>query len=69
MSATATEEKPATAKKKSGLASMSKTALRKKLLACVQIPDSAWASYRQEHGLPEREKGESREAFIRRVLG
>lgn len=55
-------------KGKSSLASLSKTALRKKLLETVTISDSMWRAYREEHGLPERESGESRETFIRRVL-
>lgn len=64
----ASAKNPARAKKGGGLASLSKTALRKKLLETVTIPDGAWASYRQEHGLPDREPGETREAFIKRVL-
>jgi hypothetical protein len=55
--------------KKSAIASLSKTALRKKLLETVTISDAMWKAYRDEHGLPEREKGETREAFIRRTLG
>jgi hypothetical protein len=62
----ASPKKPA--KGKSSLVSLSKTALRKKLLETVTISDSMWKAYREEHGLPEREPGETRETFIRRVL-
>lgn len=47
---------------------MSKTALRKLLLEKVTLSDAVWKSYRVEHGLPDREPGETREAFIRRAL-
>lgn len=47
------------------LAKMSKTALRKHLLAVPTIPDRQWA---QARGVPAREKGETREAYIKRVL-
>lgn len=65
-----TERRPTVAKKKdSGIASLSKTALRKKLLETITIPDKAWAAWREKHGIEAvREKGESREAYIRRVL-
>ena len=65
--------KPAKAKaKKGGLAeaTASKAKLRAYLLDHQTVGDSAWLAYRKEHGLPEsREKGESREAFVKRVLG
>ena len=51
--------------KKTGLASLSKAALRKKLLETPTIADQAWNA---AYGAPEREKGETREAYIRRVL-
>jgi hypothetical protein len=62
----ATTPQTAKSKKKKGLASLTKKALREKLLATPTIPDHAWVGF---HGSPEREKGEIREAFIRRVLG
>ena len=67
MAAAAAAEKPAKAKKakKPGLAGLSKAKLREKLLATPTIPDRAWNG---AYGAPEREKGETREAYIRRVL-
>ncbi len=63
----ATAEKPATAKKpKSAIAGLSKAKLRAYLLSHVTVPDTVWNA---DYGAPEREKGETREAFIRRVLG
>lgn len=56
---------PAKSAKKTGLASLSKAKLREKLLATQTISDGAWTHL---HGNPEREKGENRESFIRRVL-
>ena len=51
--------------KKSGLNGLSKAKLREKLLASQTIPDGAWNA---AYGAPAREKGESREAYIKRVL-
>jgi hypothetical protein len=63
------EERPATARKKSAkksaIAGLSKTKLRAYLLSHVTVPDKAWNA---AYGAPEREKGESREAYIKRVL-
>jgi hypothetical protein len=53
------------AKAKSSITGLSKAKLREKLLAAPVIPDKAWVA---AYGSPEREKGESREAFIRRIL-
>jgi hypothetical protein len=47
------------------LAKMPKTKLRKHLLAVPTIADKAWAPAR---GLPVRDPGETREAYIKRVL-
>jgi hypothetical protein len=68
VAATAVEEKPATAKKstkKSAIAGLSKTKLRAYLLSHVTVPDKAW---NEAYGTPEREKGESRQQYVRRVL-
>ena len=59
-------EKPAKGKKTSAMAGLSKAKLRAYLLAHTTIPDRAW---NEAYGSPEREKGERREAFIKRVLG
>lgn len=57
--------KPAKAKK-SAMSGLSKAKLRAYLLAHTTIPDTAWnAGYGAQ---PDREKGESREAYIKRVL-
>lgn len=61
----AVAEKPRRKAKKSGLAGLSKAKLRAKLLATPTIADGAW---NEAYGAPEREKGETREAYIKRVL-
>lgn len=64
----AVAEKPPAKKpvsKKSGLAGLSKANLKAKLLATPTIPDGAW---KEACGAPEREKGETREQYIKRVL-
>ncbi len=62
-----TERRPnvATKSKSSSLAGLSKAKLRAKLLAATTIPDKAWIG---AFGSPAREKGESREQYIKRVL-
>lgn len=67
----AAERRPKVASGNSGgIATLTKTALRKKLLETRTIPDRAWAAWREAKGIDaSREKGESREAFIKRVLG
>lgn len=59
---------PAKTRKQKGLNDLSRTGLQKKLLETPTISDGAWRAYREANDLPERDKGESREAFIRRVL-
>ncbi len=51
--------------KKSALTDLPEPELRAKLLATPTLPDRAWAP---ALGKPEREKGESRTAYIERVL-
>jgi hypothetical protein len=60
----ATRKKPAKARK-SAIAGLSKAKLLAYLLEHQTIPDKAWNA---AYGAPEREKGESREAYIKRVL-
>lgn len=61
------ERRPTMARKSKSKSALptSKAALRKYLLAHTTVPDRAWV---EGYGSPEREKGEKREAFIRRVL-
>jgi ribonuclease HI len=56
-------QKPA--RKKTGLAALSASELLRKLLVVPTICDSAWNT---AYGAPPREKGETRETYIRRVL-
>jgi hypothetical protein len=68
MEAASPAKRPQDAKakaKKSGLASLSKKSLREKLLATPTIADHAWNG---AYGSPKREKGETREVYIKRVL-
>lgn len=58
----AAEKTPTLPKSLQGL---SKAKLRDKLLATITYPDSCWV---HEYGHPQRENGENRETFIRRVL-
>jgi hypothetical protein len=50
---------------KSALTELSKAKLRAYLLEHTTIPDKAWNA---AYGAPERQKGETRERYIRRVL-
>jgi hypothetical protein len=60
----ATPRKPAKGKK-SSLASLTKAKLREHLLSHPTLSDKVWIA---AYGSPEREKGETRDAFIKRVL-
>jgi hypothetical protein len=62
MAAATTKKRPA---KKSALTGLSKAKLRTYLLEHQTIPDRAWNA---AYGAPAREKGETRAAYIRRVL-
>lgn len=60
----ATRKKPAKAKK-SAIAGLSKAKLRAYLLEHQTVPDKAWNA---AYGAPAREKGETREHYVKRVL-
>src|SRR5262249_5625194 len=62
--AATSKPKPAKAKK-SAISGLSKAKLRAYLLDDATIADKAWNA---AYGSPEREKGETRGAYIRRVL-
>ncbi len=61
----AVAEKPAKKAKGAKFAGLSKAKLRTYLLEHTTIPDRAWNA---AFGAPAREKGETREEYIRRVL-
>ena len=60
-----TQAKPGRSAKASGLAGMTDRQLRAYLLAHITVGDASWAPGRQA---PPRNEGESRDAYIKRVL-
>ncbi len=61
----AVERRPKVAEQSKSTLPTTKLALRKYLLEDQTVTDRAWI---EAYGSPGREKGESREAFIRRML-